>query len=132
MLQQLPISPSDMADKASDAAALMKALSNEHRLLILCHLIAAGELPVGALVERIGLSQSALSQHLAKLREEGLVRFRREAQTLHYHVADPRAGQVLRLLRDIFCPDLAGPDPSGNLPMARAPAVAEEPGKRSK
>ena len=132
MLQQLPISPSDMADKAGDAAALMKALSNEHRLLILCHLVAAGELPVGGLVERIGLSQSALSQHLAKLREEGLVSFRRDAQTLHYHVADPRAGQVLQLLRDIFCPDLAGPAPSGNLPMVRAAAAAKDHGKRRK
>lgn len=107
MLQQSSTSTSELAAKAGDAAALMKALSNEHRLLILCHLIAAGELPVGALVERIGLSQSALSQHLARLRDEGLVGFRREAQTLFYRVADPRAGQVLAVLRDIFCPELA-------------------------
>ena len=130
MPQRLPISPTDMADKASEAAALMKALSNEHRLLILCHLIAAGELPVGALVERVGLGQSALSQHLAKLREQGLVSFRREAQTLRYHVCDPRTGQVLQLLRDIFCPDIARPDPSGNLPMAGSPATAQDLGNR--
>ena len=98
-----------MEAKAAEAAALLKALSNEHRLLILCHLIAEGELSVGALVERVDLSQSALSQHLAKLREEGLVSYRRESQTLHYRVADPRAGQVLGLLRDIFCPELGSP-----------------------
>jgi DNA-binding transcriptional ArsR family regulator len=56
------------------------------------------------------LSQSALSQHLARLRGEGLVSFRREAQTLHYRIADRRAAQVLRLLRDMFCPEL-GPGP---------------------
>lgn len=81
----------------------MKALSNEGRLLILCHLIGAGELAVGQLVERVGLSKSALSQHLAKLREEGLVDFRRDAQTLFYRVADDRAGKVLEVLHGIFC-----------------------------
>ena len=104
-----PTSPwtvSDLADNATDAAALLKALSNEHRLLVLCHLAAEGELPVGALVERLGLSQSALSQHLAKLRGEGLVVFRREAQTLHYRVADPRAERLLALLHEMFCPGL--------------------------
>jgi DNA-binding transcriptional ArsR family regulator len=95
-----------LAGKAAEAAILMKALSNEHRLLILCHLIAEGELSVGSLVDRVGLSQSALSQHLAKLRDQGLVAFRRDSQTLHYRVADPKAGQVLGLLRDLFCPEL--------------------------
>jgi DNA-binding transcriptional ArsR family regulator len=102
---------SRLTTKAAEAAALMKALSNEHRLLILCHLISEGELTAGALVERVRLSQSALSQHLARLRDEGLVAFRRESQTLHYRVADPKAGQVLELLRDLFCPDLK-PAPS--------------------
>lgn len=97
---------SRLTAKAAEAASLMKALSNEHRLLILCHLISEGELPVGALAERVPLSQSALSQHLARLRNEGLVAFRRESQTLRYRVADPKAGQVLELLRDLFCPDL--------------------------
>lgn len=121
MFEQLAISPSEMTAKAGDAAALMKALSNEHRLLILCHLIAAGELPVGALVERIGLSQSALSQHLAKLREERLVDFRREAQTLFYRVSDPRAGQVLAVLRDIFCPELGDAAASGQSLISSGP-----------
>ena len=99
----------NLTEKAAEAAALMKALSNEHRLLVLCHLVSEHELSVGALVERVGLSQSALSQHLGRLREEGLVAFRREAQTLHYRIADPKAGQVLELLRDLFCPDLRPP-----------------------
>ena len=96
----------DLTDKAAEAAALMKALSNEHRLLILCHLVSDEELTVGTLVERVGLSQSALSQHLARLRREGLVSFRRDAQTLHYRIADRKAAQVLGLLRDLFCPEL--------------------------
>ena len=125
MLQQTATLPSEMVAKAGQAAALMKALSNEHRLLILCHLIAAGELPVGALVGQIGLSQSALSQHLARLREEGLVSFRRESQTLYYRVADPRAGQLLQLLRDIFCPELTQAAASGESRMASAPAAPD-------
>ena len=97
------ISPARMAEGASDAAALMKALSSEHRLLILCHLISQDEMPVHELVSKIGLSQSALSQHLGKLRAEGLVTFRREAQTLFYRVSDDRAANVLFLLQEMFC-----------------------------
>ena len=98
-----------LAAKAADAAWLLKALSNEHRLLVLCHLASAGELSAGELVSRSGLSQSALSQHLARLRADRLVAYRREAQTLYYHVVDPRAEQLLELLRDIFCPELGEP-----------------------
>jgi DNA-binding transcriptional ArsR family regulator len=90
--------------KAAEAAHLLKLLANENRLLILCRLAAAGELSVGKLVEAVGLSQSALSQHLAKMREEGLVATRREAQTVHYHIADDNAARVLSLLKGIFCP----------------------------
>jgi DNA-binding transcriptional ArsR family regulator len=96
----------DLAARAADAAALLKAIANESRLLILCHLVSEGELSAGALVERAGLSQSALSQHLARLREQGLVTFRRESQTLVYRVADPRAARGLELLRDMFCAEL--------------------------
>lgn len=105
MLDQVAISPSRMSAAATDAAGLLKALSNEHRLLILCHLIADTEVTVGDLVARVGLSQSALSQHLAKLRAEGLVTFRREAQTLFYRVSDERAAAVLLVLQQIFCPE---------------------------
>lgn len=90
---------------AAEAAQFLKLLANEHRLLVLCHLLA-GERSVGALVEEVGLSQSALSQHLAKLREDGLVTFRRESQTLFYRVSDARAERVLAIVKDIFCPTM--------------------------
>jgi ArsR family transcriptional regulator, virulence genes transcriptional regulator len=91
---------------AAEAAKLLRLLANEHRLLLLCHLLAEGEICVSALVEAVGLSQSALSQHLARLREDGLVSFRRESQTLYYRVRDERARRVLAVLTDIFCSSL--------------------------
>ena len=103
----------DFARQAGEAATLLKALSNESRLLVLCHLAESGELSVGELVERVGLSQSALSQHLAKLREEGLVATRKEAQTVFYRVCDPKADQLLALLHDLFCPEL-GREPTND------------------
>jgi ArsR family transcriptional regulator, virulence genes transcriptional regulator len=96
--------------QAGEAVTLLKAMANEARLLVLCHLAESGELSVGALVDRVGLSQSALSQHLAKLREEGLVATRKEAQTVFYSVCDPKAGQLLALLHDLFCPELGRED----------------------
>ncbi len=90
--------------KAGDAAAYLKLLANEHRLLVLCHLAGKGETTVNELADAVNLSQSALSQHLARLRDDGLVSFRREAQTLHYRVADPRALRLLKALKLIFCP----------------------------
>ena len=89
---------------AGEAARFMKLLANEHRLLILCHLVGGGEMTVTALADAVGLSQSALSQHLARLREDGLVAFRRAAQTLHYRVADRRAVRLLKTLKQVFCP----------------------------
>jgi DNA-binding transcriptional ArsR family regulator len=95
-----------LAKQAGDAAQLLKLLANEKRLLILCFLAVRGEMTVGELVDVVKLSQSALSQHLAKLRADGLVAFRRTAQTLHYRVADKRALQVLQVLKQIYCGDL--------------------------
>ena len=89
---------------AGEAARMLRLLANEKRLLMLCHLVGAGEMNVGTLAEAVGLSQSALSQHLAKLREDGLVATRRDAQTIYYRLADPKAAQVLILLRDLYCP----------------------------
>ena len=94
---------SDLADRATEAARMMKLLSNERRLLLLCHLANAGEMPVGALAKSIGLSQSAASQHLALMREDGLVTYRRDGQTLHYKIADPAAEQFLSMLKTVFC-----------------------------
>ena len=89
---------------AANAAALLRAVGNEHRLQVLCLLIAHGEMTVGALHEHVALRQSALSQHLAKMREEGLVTFRREAQTLHYRIDDPKVVKLIATLKDIYCP----------------------------
>jgi ArsR family transcriptional regulator len=89
--------------KATAAAQLLKALANEHRLMILCKL-AEGELSVGDLVAAIGLSQSALSQHLAKLRGDRLVATRRDAQTIYYRLTSADAARVLQVLADIYCP----------------------------
>lgn len=86
------------------AAVLLRAVGNERRLLVLCLLIEHGELSVGGLLERIPLSQSALSQHLARMREEGLVAYRRESQTLYYRIADPDAQKLVAALKSIFCP----------------------------
>ena len=101
-----PASIEHLAAKAGEAARLLGNLSNERRLLILCHLSAQAEMTVGALVAEVGLSQSALSQHLARLRADGLVAFRRDAQTLHYRIDDDAVLRVLAVLRDIYCPEL--------------------------
>lgn len=95
-----------LISKSHDVAQVMKLLSNQSRLLLLCKLVVSGESAVAELAATVGLSQSALSQHLAKLREEGLVTFRRESQTLFYSIADPQIEQVLMALKDIYCPEL--------------------------
>lgn len=95
---------------ASEAVSMLKALASEPRLLVLCYLAEVGEMSVGTLTDHIGLSQSALSQHLAKLREEGLVATRKQAQTVLYRVCDPRAEQLLAVLHDLFCPELGQTD----------------------
>src|ERR1700692_2392636 len=95
-----------LAKQAGEAAQLLKLLGNEKRLLILCFLAVRGEMTVGELVGVVNLSQSALSQHLARLRADGLVIFRRTSQTLHYRIADRRALQVLGVLKEIYCADM--------------------------
>lgn len=109
---------SEFALQASEAAAVLRSLGNEARLLVLCHLAESLELSAGELTRRIGLSQSALSQHLARLREDGLVTTRKEAQTVFYRVADPKVQRVLTLLHELYCPELgaeAGTHPAGQL-----------------
>ena len=101
----ISVGPDDaacMAVHAGEAAALLKALAHPARLLVLCRLVE-GEASVGALQPLTGLSQSALSQHLAVLREMALVSTRREAQTIHYAIADSPALGVLQALHDAFC-----------------------------
>ena len=91
-----------MRAHAPDAAGLMKALGNESRLMILCTL-AEGERSVGDLNAMIPLSQSALSQQLARLRGNGIVKTRRESQTIYYSLAEGPADRVIHLLHDIYC-----------------------------
>ena len=92
----------EMQAHAADAASLMRAFGNESRLMILCTL-AEGERSVGELNQVIPLSQSALSQQLARLRREGLVQTRRESQVIHYSLCDGPADRVINVLHDIFC-----------------------------
>ena len=91
-----------MQKHAPEAAGLMSALGNESRLMILCAL-AGGERSVGELNEFVPLSQSALSQQLAKLRGQGLVTTRRESQTIYYSLCSGPARQVIELLHGIYC-----------------------------
>jgi DNA-binding transcriptional ArsR family regulator len=108
---------------AANAARLLRALANERRLMILCQL-SGGERSVGELLPLIGLSQSALSQHLAVLRADGLVATRRVGQSIRYAIADPAAAQVMATLAAIFCADDVetsdAPDPVQNPDSAEA------------
>jgi len=91
-----------MRRSASNASGLLKSLGNPSRLMILCHLLG-GEMSVGALERELGLSQSALSQHLARLRRAGLVQTRREAQTIYYSLESEEARRVIEVLYDLYC-----------------------------
>ena len=91
-----------MERNATDAVNLLKGLANESRLMIMC-VLSEGEVSVGQLNQRIKISQSALSQHLAVLREQGLVQTRRESQTIYYSLADSAAMSVIELLREVYC-----------------------------
>ena len=90
-------------ESAGRAATLLRLLGNERRLMVLCQL-AEGELSVGDIQLRVGLSQSALSQHLALLREEGVVGTRRESQTIYYRIIDHSAMRIIETLAELFCP----------------------------
>ena len=89
--------------KATEVADILRALANERRLMILCKLVEWGEANVTSLTEAVGLSQSALSQHLAKMRDEGIVATRRESQTIWYRIADPRTEQLFATLYELYC-----------------------------
>ena len=92
-----------MEGKAAEVADVLAALANARRLQILCALIETGEASVGALVRQVGISQSALSQHLAKMREQGLIAFRRDSQTLWYRIVDPRIEALMAELYRLYC-----------------------------
>lgn len=110
--------PDTIDRHASSAARLLRAMANESRLSILCRL-GRGEMSVGALAEAVGLSPSALSQHLAKLRAEGLVRTRRSAQTVFYGLASREAAMVITTLAELYCP---APQPHDTQPQEKRSA----------
>jgi len=92
-----------LRESAGKASELLAALGNDNRLMILCHLLQ-GEKRVSELVDLVGLSQSALSQQLSKLRAIGLVGYRREGQSIYYRISSEEALRVLETLGEIYCP----------------------------
>ncbi len=94
----------DMQQQSEKAAAFLKALAHEGRLLILCHL-NTGEKSVTELERLLGQRQAAVSQQLARLRMEGLVKSRRDGKAIHYSIGDPRAARMIALMYEIFCAD---------------------------
>ncbi|HET9032789.1 MAG TPA: metalloregulator ArsR/SmtB family transcription factor [Dokdonella sp.] len=104
-----------MQERAEEAARLLKTLANAQRLRVLC-LLVGKEMTVGQINEEMSdLSQSALSQHLARLRDEGMVATRRESQTIWYRLVDGPAQDVIATLYGIYCAD---PEDSGKIPQA--------------
>jgi len=90
-----------LEQQSEKASALLKALANEKRLMIVC-ILSQGEKNVGELEQFVGLSQSALSQHLARLRRDGVVETRREAQTIYYSIKDPAVPKLLACLKSVY------------------------------
>lgn len=103
----------DFQKQATEVAAILRALANERRLMIVCKLVEWGEANVTTLAQAVGLSQSALSQHLAKMRDEKIVTTRRESQTIWYRIADPRIEQLFATLHGLFCQKAAEPAETG-------------------
>lgn len=93
-----------LQERAGDVAELLKVLANEQRLLILCRLAMDREVSVGEIAESVDLGQSALSQHLARMREEGLIAARKEGLCVFYRIADRNLSRLLVTLKSIYCP----------------------------
>lgn len=94
--------PDQLAQSAQSAAGFLKTLAHEGRLMILCHLVQ-DEMSVGALEEALGMRQAAVSQMLARLRDEGLVTTRRDGKTIYYSLADDRTRRMIELLYELYC-----------------------------
>ena len=92
----------ELRSRSGEAASFLKSIANDRRLVILCELVK-GERSVGELEAIADLSQSALSQHLAKLREAKLVKTRRESQSIYYSLADTGVSKVIGVLHDVYC-----------------------------
>jgi ArsR family transcriptional regulator len=93
----------DFEANATQVADILRAIGNERRLMILCKLAEYGEASVGTLTAAAGISQSAVSQHLARMRDEGIIDFRRDSQTLWYRIADERIGELMATLYRLYC-----------------------------
>ncbi len=105
MMLKPPMDLATFEAKAGQVANTLKAIGNARRLMLLCKLVEHGEVTVSDLARDVGLSQSACSQHLAKMRDEGLVTYRRESQTLWYAIADARVETLLATLYQLYCKD---------------------------
>lgn len=97
-----PLDQTQMAENAHEAAAFLKAIGHQGRLMILCHLVS-GEKTVNELERLLSMRQAAVSQQLARLRGEGLVAPRREGKSIRYRLADDRARRLLSVIYEIFC-----------------------------
>lgn len=122
ILDFMHVNPIELAAKAAEAESFLKALANRHRLMILCEL-HKGEHSVTRLQEAIGLSQSSLSQHLARLREDELVKTRRASQTIYYSLANTNVSRVIGLLYELFCAEQCE---NVSRPPSRARSKAKE------
>lgn len=91
-----------MENKAGNAATFLSGLANEHRLLVLCQLLE-GERNVTSLIEATNIPQTSMSQHLAKLKKEGIVDFRRDHRALYYFIKDPAVIEIMKVLYERFC-----------------------------
>ena len=98
------IDPRRMADAAGKACELMKTLGHKDRLMVLCHL-STGEKSVGELAALLHIPQSPLSQHLARMRKESLVKTRRNAQSIYYSIASDEAARIVALMHELYCGD---------------------------
>jgi DNA-binding transcriptional ArsR family regulator len=94
----------DIQANAAAASSLLRSIGNEHRLTILCLLLIHAEMSAGELGTYLPLSQSAFSQHLARMRQDGLIAHRREGQTLYYRIDNPHIVKIITTLKDIYCP----------------------------
>lgn len=106
MTENVSIDARKMASAAQQASDLMKTLGHKDRLMVLCHL-ASGEKSVGELASLLDIPQSPLSQHLARMRKESLVKTRREAQTIYYSISSGKAGRMVELMHELYCSEQA-------------------------
>jgi ArsR family transcriptional regulator len=121
-----PLDTVRLKDRAATIAGILATLANERRLRLLCRLAGGGEATASALAAEAGLSPSATSQHLGRMRDQAIVAFRKDGRTLWYRVADPRIGRLLLTLQHLFC------DPTDDLqPKDRTDVAALHSPRRS-